>query len=270
MRSLKRTLELALLVLVAQRITPAVPGDPERVLLDAPRGAWIASVRADAALTVIEERDGWRKVRIEGWTTTDPAETAPAAPATPPGRVSVTGILAPRPGREPETVGAGLLVLRVDDLDRLGAEHRVLGEECLGGAKALDARIADREAALRKALHSSDNFTTAAHRHDGAKAELARARKERADHVRRCLDRADDLFARRAVARAISDATGRYEFTGVAPGRYWIVAGEHRGETVRAWWLEVPVSGRNDIVLDARAVESVGDLYWGLVAGGAP
>ena len=263
MRRLKWTLGLVLFVLLAQRIAPAGPGGPEVVLLDAPRGAWVASVRADAPLTVIEERDGWRKVRIEGWTTTDEAAPLPPA-AIEPGGVMVTGVLTPLPGQKPDTVGAGIVVALVGDLERLAAEHRALGEDCRQGAKSLDSRIADLDGVFRKALNSSDNFTTAANRHDKAKAELNAARKVRADYVARCLARADALFGGRAVARAVSDANGKFEFPKVAPGRYWIVAGEHHGTTVRAWWLDCPVSGSEAVILDPRSAEPVGDPYWGL------
>lgn len=264
MRRLKRVLGPGLLVLIVAWIAPAVPGGSEVVLLDAPRGAWVASVRADAVLTVLEERDGWRRVRIEGWTAAGEAGPATSATETAPTGAAVRGVLLPLPGQKPDTVGAGLIVVLLDDLERLGSEHRALGEECRSGVKALDARIADRDAALRKALNSSDNFTTAAKRHDKAKADLAAARKERADYVARCIGRADEMFGARASARAISDASGRFEFPGVAPGRYWVMAGEHHEGAVRAWWLEFEVTGSEGAVLDPRSATSVGDPYWGL------
>jgi hypothetical protein len=270
MRSLKVLLGIGLLVLLAQRMAPATPETSERVLLDAPRGAWVASVRADAALTVLEERDGWRKVRIEGWTTIDPGgslATAPvtqAAPATGPAAATVKGALVPLPGQQPDTPGAGLLVLLVSDLERLGTEHRTLGEECREGAVKREARIADLEAALRTALNSSDNFTTAAKAHDKAKAELAAARKDRADYVERCRERADALFEGHTVKRAISDGRGAFEFPEVSAGAYWVVAGDHRGQTARAWWLECRVSSQEAVILDPRAAAPVGDPYWGL------
>ena len=272
MRSLKRTLGLALLILVAPWMAPAIPGGSEVVLLDAPRGSWLASVRAGAALTVVEERDGGRRVRIEGWTAAGeevpaPSE-APAGAATvaasAPAGATVTGVLVPLPGQKPDTAGAGLMVLLVRDLESVGAEHRALGEECLGGVKSLDARIAEREAAYRKALNSSDNFTAAAKGSDKAKADLAAARRERAESVSRCLGRADDLFGSRAVARAVSDATGRFEFPRIDPGRYWLVAGEHHGDIVRSWWVECRVVSLDAVVLDPRAAKPVGDVYWGL------
>jgi len=39
----------------------------ETVLFDAPRGAWLGTVRGDVPRTVVEQRDGWQRVRIEGW-----------------------------------------------------------------------------------------------------------------------------------------------------------------------------------------------------------
>jgi glyoxylase-like metal-dependent hydrolase (beta-lactamase superfamily II) len=46
-------------------------GGGELVLFDAPRGAWLASMRPDAAIQVLEERDGWRHVRVDGWILVD-------------------------------------------------------------------------------------------------------------------------------------------------------------------------------------------------------
>jgi hypothetical protein len=218
-------------------------------------------------------------VRIEGWTAAGEGE--PASPgaagatgeapdgaatsaARAPAGATLTGVLVPLPGQKPDTAGAGLMVLLVSDLERVGAEHRALGEECKGGVKTQDARIAEREAAYRKALNSSDNFTAAAKGSDRAKADLAAARRERAESVSRCLGRADDLFGSRAVARAVSDATGRFEFPKVDPGRYWLVAGEHRGDIVRSWWVECQVVSLDAVVLDPRAAKPVGDVYWGL------
>jgi hypothetical protein len=269
MRSQKVLLGLGVLMLLAQRMAPATPELSERVLLDAPRGAWVASVRADAALTILQEKDGWRKVRLEGWTTTEPggaltaAPAIPAAPTTTPG-ATVKGVLVPLPGQQPDTPGAGLLVLLVSGLERVGAEHRTLGEECREGALKREARIADLEAVLRTALNSSDNFTAAAKAHDKAKAELAAARRDRTDYVEGCRGRADALFEGHTVKRAISDGRGAFEFSEVSAGAYWVVAGDHRGGTARAWWLDCRVSSQEAVILDPRAAAPVGDPYWGL------
>ena len=48
----------------------------------------------------------------------------------------------------------------------LDAEHRKGGEECGGGVKEADRRIADLNEELRKALNSTGNFRDAATRND--------------------------------------------------------------------------------------------------------
>src|SRR6266850_485865 len=65
-------------------------GGGEMVLFDAPRGAWLASMRPDAAIQVLEERDGWRHVRVEGWILVGaaPAPGAAAAPGAAPDAVA--------------------------------------------------------------------------------------------------------------------------------------------------------------------------------------
>ena len=67
---MKRALFATVLVLLGAGVAhwwPALADDAEILLLDAPRGAWLGTLRPDAPVTVLEERDGWQRVRVEGW-----------------------------------------------------------------------------------------------------------------------------------------------------------------------------------------------------------
>jgi len=241
-------------------------------LLSSPGGDWLASVRGDAPLTTIEERDGWRKVRLEGWIPIGAPDTAagPEAPPPPPAPTqpavegTITGVLVPPAGQDSGGPGSGILVYLVGDLDRLDAEHTREGETCRAQLTADDARLAELERAVDQALNSSTNFSTATHRYDQAKSDLATARKERAAHLQDCRARADALMSKYAVARTISEASGRFEFQRVAPGRYRVVAGDPAPAMARSWSIPCTVTGGEPIVLDPRATAPGPDLYWKL------
>ena len=201
MRHTKALLAFALLGLGA----PApgqVPAD--LVLLDAPRGAWLATVKEGAAVTVLEERDGWRRVRVEGWTMTPsgvPPDVSvlppPDQPSAPPGAARsgarVGGILAPDI-RSGGSVGANLLVLLVRESDVLLADHRRAGDDCRARVGDKDREIEVLRTDLERALNSTDNFREAATRNDRTRTRLRTAERERQLIVQDCRGRAQDLF----------------------------------------------------------------------------
>ncbi len=256
-------------------------GETGLVLFDAPRGAWLAEVRPDAPVVVIEERDGWRHVRVEGWIPArdgSPAAAAPgeaAAPAPPgtaapvagapaAGGASVRGILAPRPGMTPSTVGANLVVILVGDLDRLDAEQASIGERCRVTIQDLDRQLAEIQIRVDTALNSTNNFTEASRRSDRAKVERTAAKSARAAALKGCYDESDVLYDRHAVARVGSDTTGQYEFRGVPDGVYRVVARERQADTARVWVLPCVVAGGTPITIDAATAPAAPDPYWSL------
>jgi hypothetical protein len=264
-------------------------GGGDLALFDAPRGAWLASVRSSGDLVVLEEREGWRRVRLEGWMpapagegagerptpgTAPPAVAPPmaqgtvvspgSAPAGAPAEGMIEGILFPLAGMQPATPGADLVVRLVGDLEHLDADHKTLGDECRGEIARDDARVADLESAARHALNSSENFHEAAARSDRAKADLARTRAERDETMEGCRRRADALFDRYAVVRTLSDASGRFAFHKVVPGRYRILAVLHGSGASRSWCLPADIEAGQDLVLDPRTLAPGPDPYWGL------
>lgn len=275
-----------LLTASAALLALGMGGGGDLTLFDAPRGAWLASVRSTGDLVVLEEREGWRRVRLEGWIPaptkagegTLPAEgaspesvapaPAPAAPTAAPAGAgaegAVEGILFPLSGMQPATPGADLVVRLIGDLEHLDADHKTLGDECRGELARIEAKVAEAEAAARHALNSSENFREAAARSDRAKADLARARSERDDTLEGCRRRADALFDRYAAARTLSDAAGRFAFRQVAPGRYRVVAVLHGPGASRAWCLPADLASGQDLVLDPRTLSPGPDPYWGL------
>ncbi len=255
-----------LLLLLAS--TPGA-GSAEMTIFDAPRGGWLGSLRADAGFEVLEERDGWRRIRLEAWV---PAGSGGAETAAPSGSTSrerapighgatarIRGVLQSAGGDPPPAS----VVLLVSDLERLDQEHARAGAACSARLNAIDARLAALEKDYREALNSSDNFRVAATRSDRIRDELRAAESDRARASRDCRDEADALFQRHAARRTISDAGGRYEFDGVNPGRYRVIA-TRAAEPPVAWAFDCPVEGGGTIVLDPGAHRSAFAPYWDL------
>jgi hypothetical protein len=166
-------------------------------------------------------------------------------------------------GDRSDSAGAGLIVLLVGDLDLLDGEHARAGEACLAAVDEGRAEVEQRHAELQRMLNSSDNFREAVARNDRAKAALRRAERSLADRIESCRRSADEIFHRHAIQRE-SDSAGRFEFTGIGPGNYRVVAREVGGERPRAWSLRCVVEGTEAVVLDPRH-DSIGPHpYWGL------
>jgi hypothetical protein len=247
------------------------------VLLDAPRGAWLGELRRDAPIQVIEERDGWRRIRIEAWVrdtsslppASGPAASPPSAGAPAPASASgasavvLRGLLTPKPGMQPSTVGGGLAVLVLNDPDGTDAAHRALGEPCRAALAEMDQRLAALEQDVQASLNSRSNFKEAAQRNDRARAALAAAQRERADRLAACRGQAEAFFSGRAVARTVSDAAGRFEIAGLAPGRYRVVAMERTSAGARGWSMSAGIPATADALLEGGAADGP-DPYWNL------
>jgi len=263
---------LLALFLVCFTLAAAGGGAGEIVLFDAPRGTWLGALREDAALVVLEERDGWRRVRLEGWTTAPtarpvetgtPESSGPAATASREAAAVVQGVLTPSLGAG-GSAGAGVLVLLVKESSVLDSEHRKLGAECRERLDQKDRDLATLRAEADRALNSSNNFREASARSDQAKTRLATGQRERRDLIQECRVRAQAVFEVAVTGRAISDANGRFEFQGVVAGRYRVVAFETTGDAPRSWSFTLQVEDSAPRVLDPIADQSPVPADWGL------
>ncbi len=259
------------------RLGLVVAETADRSLFDAPRGAWLATVREDAVVSVVEEREGWRLVRLEGWMPVS-AQSAGARPgaAEAPGRAAagagalVRGVLLPDPEWPPGIATSGLVVLLLADLEALDREHAAAGDACRARVATDRARTDRLQVEMDGAFHSSDNFREAAGRYDRLKQQVETASREGEEHVADCRKRADAILQKHAAKRAVSDASGSFEFPGVPPGRYRVVAlaGEETGP--RHWSMEFVVAGSETKVLDTIRDRSPFLPRWDLRAAPSP
>ena len=146
----------------------------------------------------------------------------------------------------------------------LDSEHRKAGAECRARLDRKDRDLGALRAEADRALNSSDNFREASGRSDQAKTRLAAGQRERRDLIQECRARAQAVFEESVTGRAISDGSGRFEFQGVAPGRYRVVAFETTGDAPRSWSFSFQVEGTGPRVLDPNADRSPLPADWGL------
>lgn len=256
----------AVIVLAAPLGVPAAL--EEWVLFDAPRGSWLASVHAGAPVVVLEEREGWRRVRIEGWVAV-PSGVAAAAPLpAPPSPVEqgstaiVSGTIPPGPaGSVADGARSTLLVAGLEELDR---HHQALGAECRPLIEAGARRVVELKEQAGRALNSSDNFRQAAEAKNQARAALREAEREQHERVTACRVRAEDLFQQHAVRHGFADSSGKFVFEGVAPGAYRVIILDPAGDLSRASALECRVESPGRLVLDPGTHRSTMEPFWGL------
>lgn len=244
-------------------------------LFDAPRGAWLGTIRSDAEPVVLEERDGWRRVRVEGWIPVPESQGAasPAggdpAPATGETHVGATvhGILPSKGGFNP--ADEGMIVFLVSDPDGFDRDHVRVGVECRGQVAGRRERVVALRGELDRALSSSENFRDAAGSHDRLRDQLAEAEQDLQGRLGACRRRAAAIVMERAVRRTAPDGSGRFELKHVAPGRYRVIAMDPAGASRASFSFECSVAGSGTREIDPRTDRSSVDLYWGLEAAGA-
>ena len=260
---------LALLAVAALAFIPAPetePGGPVE-LLDAPGGRPIAILLSGPRPRVLEQREGYVKVALEGWVrasgatdaTTPPPALSPGggteAGAAAPTAASVSGaVLVTLPGGEVRK-GAGARVVLLGKIEELEAARRELVAAYQPAAQKLREEIAGLEAKRRAALNSSDNLGQATKSLDRSKSDLAAKKKDLASLQATMASREGKLVAEHALGETRADADGSFRFAGVSPGEYrlWAIYSENDATDYR-WYLPARVeSGSGGTALDLVA-----------------
>jgi len=258
---------LTLAALAAVTLAPAAapdPGNPVEVL-DTPGGRPVAILLSGAQPRVIEQREGYARISLEGWVrapgTADsapPSEPAPApAPVPPPAAPlssatgSVSGsILVTLPSGETRK-GAGARVVLLGQLAELEVARREAAAAYRPAAQKIEEEIARLDAQRRAALNSSDNLGQATQTLDRTKKDLAARQKDFASLKATSTAREGVLVDKYAVQAVHAGEDGSFRFAGVPPGEYrlWaIVPGSDATEF--RWYLPARVEAGADTVLD--------------------
>jgi len=244
---------------------------PEEVL-DAPGGKPIAILLPGAVRSTMETREGWARIRLEGWvrlpgTASPTAGPGPApVPTAPPPEVprgALAGTVAATLSSGEIHYGAGARVAVLGPADDLEPAWRDLKEGFEKEKTDLEGRILDLKDREKRALASSDNLTEATRSLDRARKSLGKAEKEREGIRERYARSADDLFRRHQVAEVAADIGGRYSFPALPPGKYCLLAILTTGEGVRRWYVPVEVGAQGGTIQELRSDATGPDPYFG-------
>ena len=264
-------LPLAALILAAPQAAPqqaALPAsEPARAAISTvadltsdPDGARLGLLLPGAQVEILETREGWARVKVEGWVRAEegwqdggaspaarPAPPAPvpaAAPAHLEGSVFVTG----KKGKG--IVGAGIAVRLITDTPASRASLAEARAACRETAGALMAEIEALQKQAETMLSKPADATTAFQGYDAAKRQKAEKMKQLVVVDRECMNGLDAAADRHAARRAVTDAEGRFRFDAVAAGSWlvhaWLDADEMRHE----WDVPLQVAEGAAVQLD--------------------
>ncbi len=266
---------LAVLLLVPFLFSPAPAGEtaaaPEEVL-DAPGGKPVAILLPGAARSTMETREGYVRIRLEGWVRLPGTASSTAAPDPEPvspspmpevPRRALAGTVAATLSSGEIRYGAGARVAVLGPADDLEPAWRNLKEEFEREKTGLEERILGLKEREKKALSSTDNLTEATRILDRTRRMRVEAEKGREGIRERYARSVEDLFGRHLVEETAADPEGRYSFPALPPGKYWLLAVLTTGEGVRRWYLPVEVGAQGGTIQDLRSDHTGPDPYFG-------
>ncbi|MGH9798429.1 MAG: hypothetical protein ACRD5D_09785, partial [Candidatus Polarisedimenticolia bacterium] len=183
----------------------------------------------------------------------------PAPPAAS-GRGVLRGVLSPMPVTA-AALGASVPVLLVADREAVDREHARLGRECGTALEQDRSAIAAMRAEIDRVMMSTDNFRDAVTAADRVKARVRIAEKELNGREAACREQVAAIYDAHAAARTMADLSGRFEFAGVTPGLWRVVALDPRSDPPRAWAMEALLAAGQTRDLDPRD-DRLADPYW--------
>jgi hypothetical protein len=246
---------------------PSSPAEEE--VLDAPGGKPIAILLPGAETIRGESKEGYVRIRLEGWVRAASAkvpESAVSPPASidlPAPAAALSGTVAVRLESGEIRYGAGAHVAVLGpatELDRAWAE---LKEGYEKDQEELTNRILELDRQEKRALASSDNFTQATQNLDRIRAERRSAGKQREALRGRYAGRAEELFRRFQRAEAAADAAGRYSIALLPAGAYRILGTMTTDQGVRRWYVPVEVTPNGGASLDLQSANAGPDPFFG-------
>lgn len=259
-RRLLAVLPIALLAFQAG--APETADAPETITRDLqsmteltrePGGERLGLLTQGLPVTILERRERWTRVRIEGWIATADLEgaatDAPPIPAqAPPTPAPAAAAPSSLSGsifvvHEGKTiVGRSTAVRLVGDAE--GTRERVAGLR--GACDEKHAGLVEEAARLKKVMDSAmkqEDATAAFTKFDEAKWARREVLETLKSHDTECTRQMDEALRQSEAARALSNDTGGFVFPDVAPGDYLLVTWIDAERTRFVW--EVPIALRS-------------------------
>jgi len=243
-------LPIVLVAFQAGSVTTARKVQTLTELTREPDGERVAILNEGLPVTIVEQKERWTRVRIEGWVVTADLEELVGSTAPVPAPPQATGT-APAPSTS-SVSGSVFVVHEGKTLVGRGTAVRMLREPAAAQERLADLRatcdgrragLADEAARLKKTMDGAmrlEDTSAAFAKFDEAKW----ARRKILDDLRSldadCAARQDESMRELEAARVLSNDAGAFAFPDVAPGEYLLVA-HFEDETQRFAW-EVPVA----------------------------
>jgi len=210
---------------------------------------------AGSPVRVLEARDGWMRVSVEGWIPADGATAAPAAPEPRPSpapaaaAVSLSGsVFVTDRGRT--IVGAGIALRLVSDPERIRRKLDESRSACGSRRGALEDEARELKDKASRSLSAIENTTTAFEAYDEAKRRRRAVLASLRSLDQECLSEEESIVESGTVARTLSDPHGGYAFSGVAPGRYLLAAALETEEHREIWQVDVELAAGTSPTID--------------------
>ena len=254
---------LALLLLTTSTGSTESPGSLATAtdLMSQPDGARVAVLLPGAVPQVIETRDGWSRVTLEGWIRAEPGlpDATPPAPAavTPPapapaassdGAIAGSVYVTDQKGRA--SVGSGLALRLLADPASAASEIAAIAAECDVKRDALRAEAAALKDKGDRAMKTIENPSQAFEAYDEAKRQRSAKMREAKSWDDQCGSRQEAVFDAHAAQRALTSAEGKFSFDRVPPGRYTLHAALEAAGARHEWDLDVTVAAGQRMTLD--------------------
>jgi hypothetical protein len=265
---------IACTILAGLSLGAALADDPPsshtEEMLDVPGGRPIAILLPGSARRVVEAKEGYVKVVVEGWIRQEETgKNEEALPSPPPAAAdapisasTLSGRIEVRLATKEIRYGAGARVMLLGNIVELEPRRVALAASYQSEVRDLEAQIAELEAAKRKALNSSDNLTQATNNLDQAKSSLARKTRQLSAIQEKYETQADSLLQQFKVAEVTADPGGEYHLEGLAPGEYRLRAWFSDQGSAYRWYLPASVSAQKNTVLDLRADKAGQDPFF--------
>ncbi len=193
-----------------------------------PGGGRIGVLLPGAPVRVIETRDRWIRVAVEGWILADDlgGEAQEGAPAPMPSRAAapalarISGSIHVTGEGGKTILGSGLAVRLVENSEGVAAQIAAINNECQTRRSGLSDKAASLGDQAERAMKTISGTSEAFEAYDEAKQQRARTLKEIKALDAECGEKIEEAVESRTVSRTLTGADGRYSFDAVRPGIY--------------------------------------------------